>query len=102
MHTPVPLSDALLRALPKTDLHLHLDGSLRLPTLMELARERGVALPSTTVEGLTELVFKPRYDSLIEYLHGFAYTCAVLVLDQAVVAGPGPGPPRARSQRRRA
>jgi len=84
MHTPVPLSDALLRALPKTDLHLHLDGSLRLPTLMELARERGVALPSTTVEGLTELVFKPRYDSLIEYLHGFAYTCAVLVDPEAL------------------
>lgn len=75
-HTPLP--EALLRALPKTDLHVHLDGSLRLKTLIELARTRGVTLPSTTEEGLKALVFKERYASLGEYLHGFAYTCAVL------------------------
>ena len=33
----------LIRRLPKTDLHVHLDGSLRLATLIELARERKVA-----------------------------------------------------------
>jgi adenosine deaminase len=73
-----PISDALIRALPKTDLHVHLDGSLRESTLIELARERGVALPSHTVEGLNSLVFKPAYNSLTEYLAGFAYTTAVM------------------------
>ncbi len=73
-----PITDDLIRALPKTDLHLHLDGSLRLSSLVEMARERGVTLPSTTEEGLNELVFKERYADLGEYLHGFAYTCAVL------------------------
>lgn len=73
-----PITDDLIRALPKTDLHLHLDGSLRLPSLVEMARERGVSLPSSTEEGLNELVFKERYADLGEYLHGFAYTCAVL------------------------
>ncbi len=68
----------LLRALPKTDLHVHLDGSMRLGTLIELARGRGVDLPSQTEAGMTELVFKKRYASLVEYLHGFQYTCAVL------------------------
>ena len=68
----------LIRALPKTDLHLHLDGSLREQTLIDLARERSVALPSETVEGLNELVFRPQYANLAEYLHGFQYTCAVL------------------------
>ncbi len=68
----------LIRALPKTDLHLHLDGSLREQTLIELARERGVSLPSDTVEGLNELVFRSQYANLAEYLHGFQYTCAVL------------------------
>jgi adenosine deaminase len=68
----------LLRRLPKTDLHVHLDGSLRLATLVELARERRIRLPSTTPEGLTELVFRPRYASLNEYLEGFRYTTAVL------------------------
>ena len=48
-------SQEFIRAIPKTDLHVHLDGSLRLPTLIELARERKVALPSFTEQGLNEL-----------------------------------------------
>lgn len=71
-------TDALLKALPKTDLHVHLDGSLRTSSLIELARERGVALPSETVAGLHETVFKSHYANLAEYLEGFAYTGAVL------------------------
>lgn len=68
----------LILALPKTDLHLHLDGSLRLETLIDLARSRKVALPSESPEGLEELVFKRSYKSLVEYLEGFRYTTAVL------------------------
>jgi adenosine deaminase len=68
----------LIRKLPKTDLHVHLDGSLRLGTLIELARERKVALPSETEEGLRDQVFRPRYRDLAEYLEGFRYTVAVL------------------------
>lgn len=68
----------LIRRLPKTDLHLHLDGSLRIPSLLEMARERGVALPSDTEAGLRETVFRPRYRNLQEYLEGFRYTVGVL------------------------
>lgn len=71
-------SNDFIRDIPKTDLHVHLDGSLRLPTLIELAKERGIELPSYTSEGLRELVFKEKYDSLDEYLRGFSYTSAVL------------------------
>lgn len=70
--------ESFVRALPKTDLHVHLDGSLRLETLIELARNSGVELPSYTPGGLVEKVFKPRYRNLPEYLEGFRYTCAVL------------------------
>jgi adenosine deaminase len=72
------ITTALLAALPKTDLHIHLDGSLRVPTLIELAKAQGVELPSYTEEGLRELVFKDQYKDLPDYLHGFMYTCAVL------------------------
>ncbi|MCX6997753.1 MAG: adenosine deaminase family protein [Kiritimatiellaeota bacterium] len=67
-----------IRQLPKTDLHVHLDGSLRLSTLIELARAARVPLPSRTEEGLCHKVFKKTYADLADYLRGFAYTCAVL------------------------
>ncbi len=73
-----------LEALPKTDLHVHLDGSLRLETLIELARERDVKLPSYTSEGLLELVFKDNYRDLPDYLHGFSYTSPVLCDEEAL------------------
>ena len=68
----------LIAAVPKSDLHTHLDGSMRLETLIELAKAQNVALPSYEVTGLRELVFKPSYKDLPEYLTGFRYTCAVL------------------------
>ena len=67
-----------LEQIPKTDLHLHLDGSLRVPTLIELAKAAKVPLPSETEEGLNELVFKEKYQDLPDYLRGFGLTCAVL------------------------
>lgn len=67
-----------IRAIPKSDLHVHLDGSLRLKTLIELAKEQKVEMPSYTEAGLREKVFKESYKDLSEYLHGFKYTCAVL------------------------
>jgi adenosine deaminase len=72
------VTEALLLELPKSDLHVHLDGSIRIPTLIELAASEGVKLPSNTKEGLLDLVFRERYASLVEYLEGFKYTCAVL------------------------
>jgi len=35
------------RALPKVDLHRHLEGSVRLKTLLEVGRQHGVPLPDT-------------------------------------------------------
>jgi adenosine deaminase len=67
-----------IRRIPKTDLHVHLDGSLRLPTLIEIAGTEGIELPSYTPEGLNELVFKQEYANLVEYLHGFALTTRVM------------------------
>jgi adenosine deaminase len=73
-----------IESIPKTDLHLHLDGSLRIPTLIELAKEQKIDLPSYTQEGLRELVFKSSYKDLNEYLTGFAHTCAVMHTPEAI------------------
>ncbi|HUI69277.1 MAG TPA: adenosine deaminase family protein [Spirochaetia bacterium] len=69
---------AFIRAIPKTDLHVHLDGSLRVSSLIEMARERKINLPSRSEEGLNETIFKPSYASLLEYLSCFTWTLKVL------------------------
>ncbi len=43
---------AQLHALPKVDLHRHLEGSLRLQTMAEIALEHGIDLPSYDIEYL--------------------------------------------------
>ena len=75
---------AFIRKIPKTDLHVHLDGSLRIGTLIELAQEQRVKLPSYTVAGLQELVFKDQYRDLVDYLQGFGYTVAVMQTPEAL------------------
>ncbi len=44
------------KEMPKIELHRHLEGSLRLHTLTELAREHGIALPSYDLEQLRPYV----------------------------------------------
>jgi adenosine deaminase len=63
---------------PKTDLHVHLDGSLRISSIIELCKQSKIKLPSYTVEGLNKLVFKDHYKSLVEYLRGFDYIIPVM------------------------
>ncbi len=52
----VQLTRDYLLAMPKIDLHRHLEGSLRLETLLEIAREYGLDLPAGNVEKLRPLV----------------------------------------------
>ncbi|HEX3924701.1 MAG TPA: adenosine deaminase [Streptosporangiaceae bacterium] len=40
---------------PKIELHVHLEGTVRAGTLLQIARRNGVALPADTVEGLAAL-----------------------------------------------
>jgi adenosine deaminase len=75
---PGPIPGELIAQLPKSDLHVHLDGSLRLETLIELAAERQIKLPSDSPAGLLRTVFKRAYKNLPEYLKGFEFTVACL------------------------
>jgi len=44
--------DAFLAAMPKVELHVHLEGAMRPSTLLALARRRRVELPATDLDGL--------------------------------------------------
>ena len=75
----MPLSEQLLRRLPKTDLHVHLDGSMRLPTVLELARDQGVELPAHDLPGLRAAMHIGEISgSLVKYLQAFDVTLQVL------------------------
>jgi len=70
---------AYFHAIPKAELHLHLDGALRPGTVLELAKEGGVLLPTTEVEKLKDfLEATERTASLVEYIEYFQLPIAVL------------------------
>src|SRR5687768_16097215 len=79
----LPLS--LFEQLPKTDLHVHLDGSLRLSTILELAERDRVELPAQTPEGLAQAMnCGVRTGSLVEYLKAFDVTLRVMQTEQSL------------------
>ena len=45
---------AFIRAMPKVELHVHLEGSIRPETLLQLARRNDVTLPCDSLDGLRE------------------------------------------------
>jgi adenosine deaminase len=80
-----PEADTLARALPKVLLHEHLDGGLRVATLHELARARGLALPAADEAGLAAWFdHNAHAGSLEKYLEGFALTVAAMAPPEAM------------------
>ena len=64
--------------MPKAELHLHLDGSLRAETALELARTRGVDAPRTYAGMRAALVAPARGASQAELLRAFDLPIALL------------------------
>jgi adenosine deaminase len=70
---------------PLVELHRHLDGNVRLETVLDLGRRHGVALPAWTLEELRPHVeIVGREPSLVEFLAKFAVLRQVMVDYDAV------------------
>src|SRR6266498_4175249 len=68
----IEVTEELLRALPKTDLHCHLDGSMRLKTILEMAEQQHIKLPAEDVDGLAKAIHQGQVcNSLEDYLVAF-------------------------------
>jgi adenosine deaminase len=79
------LSLELIKRLPKTDLHCHLDGSLRLDTVLDLARQQGVKLPTFDRAGLFDMLCAGEHvASLDDYLRAFDITLSVMQREDAL------------------
>jgi adenosine deaminase len=73
----LPLS--FFERLPKTDLHVHLDGSLRVETILEIAEQQGIALPAHDIAGLRKAIHAgENTGSLVKYLEAFDITLRVM------------------------
>jgi adenosine deaminase len=65
---------------PKIDLHRHLDGSIRLETILELGLENGLPLPGRTLETLRPfVVVSEPQPGLMAFLAKFEWMVGVLV-----------------------
>lgn len=73
-----PVDRERLRRLPKAELHCHLDGSLRPQTMIDLAREIGIRMPSDDAEELRRHMKVTDARNLEEYLKRFETTLAVM------------------------
>lgn len=74
-----------IQRLPKTDLHVHLDGSLRLDTILDLARKGDIELPAMEPEALARAMhLGENTGSLVEYLKAFDVTLRVLQTQDAL------------------
>ncbi len=68
-----PDTAAVLRAMPKVELHCHLEGSVPAPAFIELAGRHGLTLPTTDPERVYD------FESFLGFLDLLGLVCASMV-----------------------
>ncbi|MCH7522076.1 MAG: adenosine deaminase, partial [Candidatus Marinimicrobia bacterium] len=73
------------RRLPKAELHCHLDGSLRVSTVIDLAARQKIDLPTRDPQGLQQhLTMGDRAGTLEDYIARFQLPLKVLQIPEAL------------------
>ncbi len=67
------LRDEFLRSIPKTELHCHIEGSVRAATFADQAKKHGISLPTDDVEKLYD------YETIYEFLVIFGMVSSTLI-----------------------
>jgi adenosine deaminase len=71
--------DALIKKLPKCELHIHIEGSLEPELMFALARRNGIRLPHASVEALRQAY---RFRNLQDFLDIYYQGMSVLITEQ--------------------
>ncbi|GGI86363.1 adenosine deaminase [Shewanella gelidii] len=70
---------------PKIDLHCHLDGSVRPQTIIDLAAQQELEIPSQDIEVINNLMIAPEScKDLVEYIERFELPISVMQTEEAL------------------
>ncbi|XP_070766202.1 adenosine deaminase isoform X2 [Enoplosus armatus] len=70
---------------PKVELHVHLDGAIRVQTILDVAKRRGIYLPTNTVEEMTQIIIVQEPETLTKFLGKFAEYMHVIAGDKEAI-----------------
>jgi len=74
-----------IKTAPKAELHTHIDGGLRVKTIIEIAQKEGIAIPSYIESDLKEILTNDEScTSLIDYFKPFDTTISVMQSEEAL------------------
>ncbi|XP_030623858.1 adenosine deaminase [Chanos chanos] len=70
---------------PKVELHVHLDGAIRVETIVDVAERRGMTLPVATVEEMRDLCSLKNPSTLTEFLSKFNHYMPFIAGDREAI-----------------
>ncbi|XP_054465115.1 adenosine deaminase [Anoplopoma fimbria] len=70
---------------PKVELHVHLDGAIRVQTIFDVAKRRGIPLPANTVEQMKQNIILEEPATLTKFLGKFAEYMHVVAGDRDAI-----------------
>ncbi|KAL1250045.1 hypothetical protein QQF64_021050 [Cirrhinus molitorella] len=70
---------------PKVELHVHLDGAIRIKTIVEVAKRRGITLPQSSENEMRDLCIVHEPTTLTEFLGKFKHFMHVIAGDREAI-----------------
>eukprot|EP00063_Salmo_salar_P027593 XP_014002428.1 PREDICTED: adenosine deaminase [Salmo salar] len=79
------LTEQIVFNKPKIELHVHLDGAIRVETILDVAERRGITLPACTVKEMTHICVVHQPATLTEFLGKFAEYMHIIAGDREAI-----------------
>ncbi|CAG6021922.1 adenosine deaminase [Menidia menidia] len=79
------MAEKLIFNKPKIELHVHLDGAIRVETILDVAKTRGIPLPADTAEGLKDRIIVHEPGTLTTFLGKFNEYMHVIAGDREAI-----------------